>query len=339
LIYLLYGEDEFSLREMLTSMKQSVEPPELRDVNTTVVKAADVSYDELAAACITVPFLAEKRLVVVEGLLSTFERRARSRSGARAASSEPPAQGRWEQLPDILEQMPPTTHLVLVDGALRESNSMLRKLSDLAEVEVREFPVPKGNALREWIHKRAERHGVTIEGNAAAALAETIGNNLRVIDMELQKLSLYRYGESVRKQDVEEMVAYAKEGNIFAAVDAVLEGRPGVALTSTHQLLDSGNPPSYVMVMIARQVRLLLLAKDLRAQRVPKAEMGRRLSLSGYPLQKTLEQEGKFTTEHLTHIHRKLLEADLSIKTGEASEQLVVEMLVAELASEPRARR
>ena len=337
MIYLLYGEDEFSLRKTLTSMKQSVEPPELRDVNTTVVKAADVSYDELAAACLTVPFLAEKRLVVVEGLLSTFEPKARSRAGTRAASSEPPAQGRWEQLPDILAQMPPTTDLVLMDGALRESNSMLRKLRDLAEV--REFPIPRGNTLREWIHKWAGRHGVTIERDAAAALAETIGNNLRVIDMELQKLSLYRYGESVRKQDVEEMVAYVKEGNIFAAVDAVLEGRPGGALTSTHQLLDSGNPPSYVMVMIARQVRLLLLAKDLRAQRVPKAEMGRRLSLSGYPLQKTLEQEGRFTTERLAHIHRKLLEADLSIKTGEASEQLVVEMLVAELASEAAVRR
>lgn len=337
MIYLLYGEDEFSLRETLTSMKQSVEPPELRDVNTTVVKAADVSYDELAAACITVPFLAEKRLVVVDGLLSIFESRARSRSGTRAESSEPPGQGRWEQFPDILAQMPPTTDLVLVDRALRESNSMLRKLRDLAEV--REFPLPRGNALREWVHKRAEGHGVSIERDAAAALAETIGNNLRVIDMELQKLSLYRYGESVRKQDVEEMVAYVKEGNIFAAVDAVLEGHPGVALTSTHQLLDSGSPPSYVMVMIARQVRLLLLAKDLRAQQVPKAEMGRRLSLSGYPLQKTLEQERRFTTEHLIHIHRKLLEADLSIKTGEASEQLVVEMLVAELASEPRARR
>ena len=51
MIYLLYGEDEFSLRETLTSIKQSVEPPELRDVNTNVVKAAEVNYDELAAAC------------------------------------------------------------------------------------------------------------------------------------------------------------------------------------------------------------------------------------------------------------------------------------------------
>ena len=331
MIYLLYGEDEFSVQETLASMKQRVEPPELRDVNTTVLNGADVSYDELAATCITVPFLAEKRLVVVEGLLSTFERPA-FRAGTRAAPSEPPDQGRWKQLPDILAQMPPTTDLVLVDGALRESNSMLRRLRDLAEV--REFPTPRGNALRQWIHQRAERHGVRIEHDAAATLAETIGNNLRVIDMELQKLSLYRNGESVRRQDVEELVAYVREASIFAAVDAVLEGRPGVALRSIHQLLESGRPPSYVIIMIARQVRFLLVAKDLRAQQVPRAELGRRLSLSGYPLQKTLEQEGRFTSERLAHIHRKLLEADLSIKTGKASEQLVLEMLVAELASE-----
>ena len=39
------------------------------------------------------------------------------------------------------------------------------------------------------------------------------------------------------------------------------------------------------------------------------------------------------------HIHRKLLEADLSIKTGQASEQLIVDMLIAELASEATAGR
>ena len=51
------------------------------------------------------------------------------------------------------------------------------------------------------------------------------------------------------------------------------------------------------------------------------------------PLKKTLEQERRFTHQQLAAIHRKLLEADLSIKTGEADEQLALEMLVAELAS------
>jgi DNA polymerase III delta subunit len=78
-------------------------------------------------------------------------------------------------------------------------------------------------------------------------------------------------------------------------------------------------------------VRLLLLAKDLGSQRVPASELGRRLGLSGYPLRKTIEQERRFTVERLAEMHRRLLEADRSVKRGEADEALLLEMLIADL--------
>ena len=110
-------------------------------------------------------------------------------------------------------------------------------------------------------------------------------------------------------------------------------GRAGVGIRLIHQILNSGNPPSYVIAMIARQVRLLLLSKELRAQGIAPAEIGRRLSLSSYPLRKTLEQERRFTAQQLTEFHHKLLEADLSMKTGASDEQLALDMLIADLAS------
>ena len=85
--------------------------------------------------------------------------------------------------------------------------------------------------------------------------------------------------------------------------------------------------------MIARQVRLLLLAKELKAQQVRPDEIGKRLSLSGYPLRKTLEQEARFTHERLANIHHRLLEADLSLKSTSTDEQLVLDLFIAEVAT------
>ena len=85
--------------------------------------------------------------------------------------------------------------------------------------------------------------------------------------------------------------------------------------------------------MMARQLRLILLTKELKRQGLRADEIGRRLSLSGYPLEKTLEQEPKFTFPRLTAIHQRLLEADLSLKTRPLDEELTLDMLVAELAS------
>ena len=327
MIHLLFGDDELSRGEVLEAMKQSIQPAELRDVNVVVLEGRDVGYGELAATCFTVPFMSDKRMVVVRGLLSMFE--SRPRSGGRAAASSSAEMKPWDQLPDLLAEMPPTTDLVFVDGPLRPSNPVLKKVQGL--VEVKAFPVPRGRALGQWVQERAGRYRASIDYDAAGALADAIGNNLRIIDLELQKLSLYRGEGPIRRSDVQELVAYVREANVFAAVDAVLEGRPGTAISSMHQLMDSGSPASYVIIMIARQVRLLLLAKDLGSQRVPASELGRRLGLSGYPLRKTIEQERRFTVERLAEMHRRLLEADRSVKRGEADEALLLEMLIADL--------
>ena len=331
MIHLLYGGDDLSLHEELSRMKEDMGPAELRDVNITVLEGRQGSFDQLAATCDTVPFLADKRMVIVEGLLSTLEPRSPSRPRGRGGAPQQPKLGQWEALPEYLSRVPDTTELVFVEGLLSESNPLLARLRSLAQT--RTFPVPTGSRLRQWIGQRAAKWEADIEPRAVDTLAESIGGNLRGIDLELQKLSLYRWGQKIRQQDVQELVAYAKEANIFAAVDAVIEGRPGHAIPLVHQILDSGRAPSYFITMMARQVRFLLLAKELKAQGVPSAQIGRQLSLSGYPLRKILEQEGRLTGPRLAQIHRKLLEADLSIKTGEADEHLVLDMLIAELAA------
>ena len=81
--------------------------------------------------------------------------------------------------------------------------------------------------------------------------------------------------------------------------------------------------------------RFLLLAKEIKAGGATPAEIGRRLSLSSYPLTKTLEQERRLTTQRLAQIHRKLLEADVSFKTAGLDERLVLDTLIAELAVRP----
>ena len=84
MIHLLFGGDELSLEECVDSLKAAVEPEELRDVNASSLDAQSLTLEELKATCDTVPFLAERRLVVVRGLLSQFEARPGARGGSGA---------------------------------------------------------------------------------------------------------------------------------------------------------------------------------------------------------------------------------------------------------------
>ena len=128
------------------------------------------------------------------------------------------------------------------------------------------------------------------------------------------------------------MVPYVKQGNIFVAVDSVIEQKPDVALTQIHKLVDEGYTPGYIISMIARQVRLLLLTKAFKAKGVQHSKLGNKLSLSGYPLQKTLEQEQRISPDRLTRLHLNLLEADADIKNG-SSINTILEILVVKLAN------
>ena len=333
MIYLLYGEDTLSLDEKLAALRTLDAADDLYDVNSGVIEGASATLAELEGAWSAVPFLADKRIVVVRGLLARFEAR-RGRGGARGRSKS--ASKEWDGLAGRLANVPPSTELIFVEGAITQNNPLFKAVRSHAEVH--RFALPAARDMPKWIQARAETLGAPIHPAAVGALADAIGNDTRVVDMELRKLALYRSGATIRRQDVEAMVSYAREASIFAAVDAALEGRAGAALRLTHQLLDAGRPPTYLITMLARQVRFLILAKSLKAKGLQQAQIGGAMSLSGYPLTKTLQQEGRFTARRLADIHRRLIEADLSIKTGAADEQMALDTLIIALA-EPAGRR
>ena len=325
MIYLIYGEDSLSVEEALASLRGDSSLDDLADINTTTLNGASVSLPELEAAWSTIPFLADRRTVIARGLLARFEQ---GRGGGSARSRG--MAGEWAALGERLAYVPESTDLIFVDGAVSRNNPLLSAVRPLAEV--RECRVPSVRDMPRWVRERVDMLGAAIEPNAVSALVDAIGNDTRIVDMELQKLALYRSDGMIRLLDVEAMVSYVREANIFAAVDAALEGRAGIALRLVHQLIDAGRPPTYVITMIARQVRFLIVAKDMRARGMQQDEIGRRLSIRGYPLTKTMQQEGRFSAERLAEIHRRLLEADLSIKTGAAEDDMALDTLIIALS-------
>ena len=333
-IYLVYGDDDVGVEESLAAMKAAAAPEGLGDINVTTLDAKGnargdgqtLTPDELAAVAFTVPFMADRRLVIVKGLLSRFESRTPSRSGASKRQDVQP----WTELAGRLGELPTTTDLVFADGPVGRGNPLLQKLRPIAEERV--FQLPRGNELSQWVVRRASVHGVEIEPRAAAALADAVGRQPLILDSELQKLALSTDGQRIRQEDVQRMVVYVREASIFQAVDAVVEGRTGDAIRMVRQIVDGGQPATYVITMIARQVRLLLLSKEMRAQRVTPREMSQRLSLPGFAVDRALRQEARLSFERLTQMHRQLLDTDLAMKTTGVNEQLALEMLIAEMS-------
>ncbi len=328
MLYILYGQDDFSLNQAVEKIKVDLGDWEMLVTTTTSLEGQHLTLSELRNKCDTAPFLSSHRLVMVDGLLGRFEaKQSRPRSGKGRSGN---GLGEWEDLASYIKQMPKTTALMLVDGEVKGHNPLLKKLSPVAEV--RTFPLLRGNELKAWIQQRVREHGGNITPQAVNLLAELIGGDLWAMNGEIQKLILYSQERPIGEDDVRQLVSYIQEANIFALVDAVAESRTELAQKILHRLYHDGMAPTYILVMITRQFRLIAQARDL-GKGLSRLQIQDRLGLkSSYGLDKTLSQAKLYDFEGVKRAYDKLLETDLAIKTGKYSDKLAIELLVTELA-------
>lgn len=327
MLYILFGENSFLLQQELQNIKNKLGDRELVAANTTLMDGSEVTLNRLISACDALPFLAPYRLVVVEGLLGRFEPKGQPSPQGASLKEE------THSLAAYAKRMSPSTVLVLVDGKTKRDNPLLAALSPLALV--RTFPLLRGAELQNWVRQQVAQKQGSIAPQAVTTLVQLVGENLWVMGQEIEKLLLYASGRRIEKDDVEKIVSYSQEANVFALVDALLERRLPQAGSWLHRLLWQGAAPAYLLTMITRQLRLLVQANEFLSQGLPLPEVQARLGLTNdYAFRQTLKLAKSYPMARLVAIYGKLLETDLSIKTGRCQPELALESLTVELCHE-----
>ncbi len=331
MLYILYGKDDFSLSQALESLKKEKAPPDTLAANISTFEAQQLSLSELIGACSAVPFLSPVRIVIVKGLLGLFEGvQGRGREKGRPSKKASTGLDEWEQLANYVKEMPSTTILILVDsGDIGRDNRLLKLLSPLAEV--RAFPQPGRGQVSRWVYSRVREEGSAISPKAVDLLIELVGYDLWVVNGEVDKLLSFTQGRQITEDDVRQVSSFAREVSIFSLVDAVLEGEKRQAQVMLWKLLREGVSPSYILTMIARQLRLIVLAKELKEGKFGSEVRNQAESVSEYSLKKALEQARQYSFERVKGVFEKLLEADVAMKSGKYDGDLALELLLAEI--------
>ncbi len=323
--YIFYGEDEFSRSEALAHLRGQMAggDPAMAELNTSILDGAKLTVDELRHTCDAMPFMADRRLVIVRGLLG---RLTSGRKGKKEIT---------EQLSEYLPSLPETTRLFFVEeGDLKASHPILKLAKSMGKAQgayVRHFKLPQDRELPAWVRRRAADKGGDLSTEAVTLLVTLVGADLRLLDQEIEKLMLYADGRQVTTDDVRALVSRARETSIFDLVDCVGRREPERALRLLHHMLEEGAAPLYLLTMLARQVRILIQVTELREQGLSPREMAKRLKLHPYVVEKGLAQARRFEMAQLEAAHRRVVQTDWAIKTGEMEDVLALEMLVVAL--------
>ena len=332
MFYIFHGPDDLSRTEMLADLKAQMGDPAMADLNTTLLDGDAVTLGELREACDTLPFLSERRLVIVTGYLTRPDKDPKREKRRKQADKET-----LDKLTSYLDKLADTTRLIFVEEeTLLASHPIVRLAERRQDGHVRAFGVPGKRDLAGWIEQRVRVKGASIEHVAAEALAEAVGENTRLLDSEIEKLITY-VGDpdtTITSAHVDLLVAYTGQSNVFIMADAIGRRDGRVALRMLHKLLDE-NPesgyPLYLLTMIVRQFRILIQVKEMSAQGLAVSTIAKRAGLRPFVADKTKRQSLNFTMGQLEAIYGRLLNTDLSIKTGKMDGVLALDMLVAAL--------
>ncbi len=342
MFYLLHGNDEFTCREQLKKLRRQGN----FDYNQDTYYGGEVSLMTLTATCNTIPFLAEQRLVVLEGLpkrrrgegtgfsseieTETPEKSGKSKKSKKGSKSGPESRAGFEKgLAAYIPHLPESTVLVvLVDEELPSSNPLLKAAEEHGKVI--QCTLPKGAALETWISKRAAGLGVKITPEAAATLANFIGNQLRMLANELDKLATYvGPGAAITVEDVRQLSAQVHEARIiFDLTDALAQRNRKQALDLLHDLLADGEPPLRLISTITSQVRSLLLVKELAGDGLRISQIVSATGMAPFVAEKALRQVGKFTSSQLEGIYRQLMATDADLKRSRMTPEMALDLLV-----------
>ena len=325
--YVFHGEDDFTCSETLTGFKRRLGPQDTVSLNTTVLDGKGLTLAELRHACEAIPFLADKRLVIVHGLLTTLV----PRKGQELSESR---QGLLDRLADYLPRLPRTTRLVFVEDTTLPSNHPVLALAEQEpQGYVKHFEEPAPKSLPFWIRKRVRKCGGNIEPRASARLASVVGSDLRLLDQEIAKLLTYATSErAITETDIETLVPYSKDAVIFDLVDALGHRDGPTAAKTLHRLLEAGEHPLGLFGMIVRQFRLLIQVEELKGEGASRQDVARTLKLHPFPAGKLYAQVAHFTDGQLEKVYRHLSDTDLEIKTGRMKPEVALDLLVAGLA-------
>ena len=325
-LYLFYGPEGLLIREAVNRIKEILIPPSAEQLNLTVIDSSDMAAQKIVNAVETLPFMNERRLVIVNNAVFTP-------AGKRGFT-----QADMEMLETCFRSLPDYSCLVITSKASPDMRTRLMKtLTSVGEVV--EFGTLKPALFEKWVAKRFKAAGKTISPTVlnrflvlSGYLERDSGKTLDGVANEIGKVVEYCEGRNeVRQEDIEALATENLSMNIFSLVDSVGSRNIPKAIELLEEMKRGGEPPVRVLFMVARQFRLLLQASIYKDMGYSGGAVASKLQVPPFVAGSLMRQAGKFTREELKEKLKECGEADARIKSGRIDPWLALELLIAGL--------
>ncbi len=303
--YLLYGSEAYLKRLYREQFRKGL----LGDddgMNYSYFEGKEASPGNIMEMAETLPFFADKRLVVIEN------------SGLFKNQSP---------LADFLPTIPETTHLIFMEDeqGVDKRNRLYKAVAKLGTVA--HVTVPDTRALTQWVASTLAKSDKKVTSQTAHYFVERVGTDMERLSTEMEKLVCYAMErEVIATTDVDAVCTVHISNEIFQMVDAVATGKKANALKLYHNLLALRERPMGVLFLLVRQFNALLQIMDLPSSN--NADVASKIGVPPFVVNKYRAQAKRFTADELRQILDDCASIEADVKLGRMEESLAVELLI-----------
>lgn len=303
-IYFYYGDEEFNIEQEVNKLKKGLD----KNFLEMSLKTYDnPKFADLISILRTQPMMFGKMLVIIKAndyFNKAFEDKE------------------IKQIEEALEDNNENLDIVFVaelprnEGKKLDSRKKFFKL--LSKYNAKEFPsIPtyKTAELESWIRKQAKSKDLEITSDAASRMIIQIGNNLRGIDGELDKLKLFIYPQKQITKDTVKELCISNE-DLFAFSDYLMKGEKDLALLEYRKLLEK----KFCLEIVAAlqtMIRKWILLKAKSSECSP-FELSKLTGQHEYVVKLNLQKLKNTSLKDLVKLKQNLTEAEYKIKSGQS---------------------
>lgn len=309
--YLLYGEEAYLKQQYKQNLVKALNP-DGDTMNFSHYEGKGVEVRGLIDLCETMPFFAERRVVLLEDT-GFFKNKC-------------------DELADYMKELPDYLCLVFAESEVDKRSRMYKAVKGCGRIA--EFVRQDEKTLMRWAAGLLGKEGKKITQKDMELLLTKTGVDMGNLRMELEKLITYTGDKDVvTGADIEAVCTTQTQNKIFDMVRAVTEKNQKRALELYYDLLTLKEPPMRILFLLAKQFRQLLLAKKFAGEGASQTEMASRLGVPSFVVRNIVSCARSYSVEELEKAVEDFVDAEEAVKTGRLQDVLSVELLIIKYSS------
>ena len=305
-LYLLYGDEDYLKKQYRDKLVHAL-VAEGDTMNFAKYDGQNVSVGELIDLAETLPFFAERRVILVTD------------SGFFKSSEE--------QLALYFAEIQDTTCMIFVESEV-DKRSKTYKAAVKAGSAV-DFSMPDERMLTSWMMARVKQAGKTMTQEAWTEFFDRTNDSMDHMNLEMEKLLSYVYDKDcISLADVEAICTKQMHSKVFDMISFIASKDLPKVLELYHDMLAAKEPPIRILALIIRQFDQMYLMKDMASQGMNVSTIASKLGSRDFIVRKNLGLARNFTMEQIRALLEDAADLDERAKTGRIKDRMAVELLM-----------